>query len=421
MDEHIDELESQLACLESLETLITRHRGDLTDSMQEHKASISSLRRLPPELLEGIFLLLAEDQLDLAWEIPDERIPMQAPWLFTRICRRWADVALGSKMLWCRVSCPLESRMPTHGAASLMNLLHERSGSAPLSLRIRDSRAYTDDCFDVVLEQAGRWKNLDIELPAPPVLKKLEAVRGRLHNLSQLNIFTNKLESLGTLEDVPRFWDIFSDSVPELTNILADFYYSETWLCGSPPFTFPWRQLTCLDTTFASSTEVYSVLKHLSSIVVLQVTYAAPGAFPKQDIIRLPHLRVLEILLEDHPEESAYSTILPSLLDCIDAPVLDELVTERAANEKAMLHFIERSGCTHSLQYLQFRLDAQIPQSPETIVSIVRALPCLAELVMVGEEAAFQDVLSRINSCRKAMGAVLELAVRIVDPSEQVP
>ncbi|KAJ7650963.1 hypothetical protein FB45DRAFT_28895 [Roridomyces roridus] len=286
VDRHIEKLDSQLASLKSLTRLVIRRHGELTKSIKEHKASISRHEDLatttastsspmscvPTEILAYIFSLLVEDEFYMAgWSGPYDRVPQQAPWVLTRVCRRWADVALGSKLLWSRVFFPLESRVLEDGAASLMKLLHERSGSAPLTVRIWESMpAYTDDSFDVLLEHAHRWQNLELELPRTtpsPVLGKLEAVRGRLHNLTKLNIRSEPVESLGTIDDVR---DIFCEGTPELTTIRAEFHDAEA-LAVASPFIFPWRQLTRLSTTFASSAEVPPILEQLSSIVELQV------------------------------------------------------------------------------------------------------------------------------------------------------
>ncbi|KAJ7650878.1 hypothetical protein FB45DRAFT_859542 [Roridomyces roridus] len=360
LNEYIDQLESQLASLKSLTRLVTRRLGDLSTSITEHKGSISALRRLPTELLAHIFLLLVENSACPDIDIPYESVPRQAPWLLTRVCRRWSEVALGFKLLWCRVSCPLACQMPAHGAAPLMRLLHKRSGGVPLMIKIRDSEGYRHDGLDVVLEHAGRWKTLTIEVSTSRALGKLAGIRGRVHNLTELDICTHTLESLGTpLQDVRN---AFSDGAAELTTIPAVFYHTNG-VCGSSPFAFPWRQLTRLTTTFASSEEVPPILNHLSNIVELHVICAAPGTFPTDDVH--PPLRALDANNAVGPMPP-----LPARLHGRTRP--------RAAPDSRCSGRKCRSASHRALRvYSAMALFPNKISHPKTIISIAQALPCL--------------------------------------------
>ncbi|KAJ2922498.1 hypothetical protein H1R20_g14613, partial [Candolleomyces eurysporus] len=80
-----------------------------TDFIAQHSAFLAPIRRLPPEVLQTIFVhcLPTDHNPSLA--------PKEAPFLITHICRRWRDLAFRTPRLWARlhVHVPIYPEVPT--------------------------------------------------------------------------------------------------------------------------------------------------------------------------------------------------------------------------------------------------------------------------------------------------------------------
>ncbi|KAJ7706698.1 hypothetical protein B0H17DRAFT_910311, partial [Mycena rosella] len=98
---YIDELEPDIVSLDQALALLSQRRAALAQSLHAHKSIISPLRRLPPEILGEIFSFAVHAAYYFG-DISEVSGPIsqQAPWVLTRVCRRWAAVALATPALW---------------------------------------------------------------------------------------------------------------------------------------------------------------------------------------------------------------------------------------------------------------------------------------------------------------------------------
>ncbi|KAJ7236419.1 hypothetical protein B0H12DRAFT_993573, partial [Mycena haematopus] len=73
-------------------------RGYLSNYRMRHRAILSPLRRIPPELLGEIFSWTSEfsDRVALPWG----KFDIIVPWVLTWVSSRWRAVALSSPSLW---------------------------------------------------------------------------------------------------------------------------------------------------------------------------------------------------------------------------------------------------------------------------------------------------------------------------------
>ncbi|KAJ7319303.1 hypothetical protein DFH08DRAFT_713752, partial [Mycena albidolilacea] len=126
---YIGELESQIALLDKAPASLQIRRADLVQSVKTHKAILSPIRRLPPEILGEVFSLILETTFHF------DLISEHAPWLFTRICQRWSAVALATPALWSKIFLDLD-RVEGQDMVQLINTYLQRSAKLPLTIKI---------------------------------------------------------------------------------------------------------------------------------------------------------------------------------------------------------------------------------------------------------------------------------------------
>ncbi|KAG1816484.1 uncharacterized protein BJ212DRAFT_193016 [Suillus subaureus] len=124
----ISGLEAVMDSIKNLHQQVVEKKEKIKQSMNLHKALVSTLRRLPTEILSQIFNhCLPETKLLL----PPSAL--KAPMLLTGICRRWREVAVGMPNLWCRLYVEVDNR-DWERAAFCYDLWFKRSQGRPLSL-----------------------------------------------------------------------------------------------------------------------------------------------------------------------------------------------------------------------------------------------------------------------------------------------
>ncbi|KAJ7633009.1 hypothetical protein FB45DRAFT_914150 [Roridomyces roridus] len=380
---YIDQLESRLAMLEEPLAYLHRQQTHLLRSVETHKAILSPIRRLPPEIIAEIFAFTVEATFHFG-DISEVMGPMSqhAPWVFTRVCRRWAEIALAMPSLWSMVFLDLD-RFGERGTVEMIKLLHERSRNMQLTLKIfcEQTGRRSHHVLDAALAHVERWRNADLYLKLP-LLLRLAAIRDRLSSLTTLTMSLDvDLDEVGSAVD-PEFWNIFA-AAPKLTALCASFWDNDQ--LRRSPFVFPWHQLTRLSTTFSTDSEALSVLQRLSNIVDCRLEYVKSDGLAPHLPICLPHLRHLlvqidETMLEPAPKRPGKQPS-PSLLDSLETPILENLTTHQTADITAVLALVTRSRCAGSLKELHFHTT---PLRADTVLPVLRILPRL-EVLEVGD------------------------------------
>ncbi|KAJ7884491.1 hypothetical protein B0H13DRAFT_1537738, partial [Mycena leptocephala] len=83
-------LKAEILRLEDVITQLNRRRIETANYIRQHRAVISSVRRVPPELITEIFALTLKSRG--AWDAKDA---MNQPlWHLGQICRSWRYAAL---------------------------------------------------------------------------------------------------------------------------------------------------------------------------------------------------------------------------------------------------------------------------------------------------------------------------------------
>ncbi|KAF8213533.1 hypothetical protein K438DRAFT_1661719 [Mycena galopus ATCC 62051] len=247
---HIEKLESQIAMLDEAIAALELRRADLLQSVKLHKAVLSAVRRMPPEILGEIFS-------HATFEVQLADIETQsAPWLFTRVCRRWSAVALATPALWSTIFLDINENIG-QGAVSLTKLCLERSTNVPLTVSIRaECEVHSPHpILDAVLASSERWRTAELIMEVP--LLQMTSIRGRLSALTTLVILMILDSATEPFDDA--FLNAFSVA-PQLRSLQALCSGGPEWIRA--PFSLPWRQLTRVCTAFASSSEAYEAFRN---------------------------------------------------------------------------------------------------------------------------------------------------------------
>ncbi|KAJ7491765.1 hypothetical protein B0H11DRAFT_2007768 [Mycena galericulata] len=155
-DDEISRLRAQLSTLESDRAALHAHHTAC-------KSVLAPIRRLPTELMAGIFALCP----DSFWphhirDRPISRLAPQTPVTLSKVCVRWRDIIVGTPILWNRINLYLswweESKIGTT-MTSLQFILECGEGS-PLHLKI-GSEAHIP-ALDLLTAHSERWKSVEI-------------------------------------------------------------------------------------------------------------------------------------------------------------------------------------------------------------------------------------------------------------------
>ncbi|KAJ7888089.1 hypothetical protein B0H14DRAFT_2219941, partial [Mycena olivaceomarginata] len=85
--------QKQVDALEAAIARLTRKRDEIAENIRQHRAILSPIRRVPPELVcEILVLSLSSDD--------DRDIANEPPWHLGHICRFWRHCVLACPALW---------------------------------------------------------------------------------------------------------------------------------------------------------------------------------------------------------------------------------------------------------------------------------------------------------------------------------
>ncbi|KAJ7635837.1 hypothetical protein DFH06DRAFT_1479106 [Mycena polygramma] len=179
----------------------------LNELMCPYFALASPIRRMPPEILQEIFVAC----------IPTRHFPIMdascAPLLLGRVCRAWRAISLSTPVLWSAVHVAVK-RNPTDEAAEKLRVWLQRSGDYPLSISI--VTVYGPDepdsasIVDIIRTYSRRLKALVMSsgsgahsiLSNPPDLAVLEVLHILGHSPS------TDSEDLQLLSKLPNLHDL---------------------------------------------------------------------------------------------------------------------------------------------------------------------------------------------------------------------
>ncbi|KAL0068401.1 hypothetical protein AAF712_004479 [Marasmius tenuissimus] len=194
--QELNRLNSEIHHLRSTLGYLLSQREKLQSFVNSHRALISPIRRLPPEVLSEIFVHCLQDK-----DRNPTRSVTEAPLLLTFVCRRWREIALSTARLWRGIHIYFPSVTKRHEQrfkeiaerrSEGVKAWLSRSGSLPLSISLvvglnRDRIALEEvvkPLLDVFFSFSHKWG--DIVLRVPSGLLKVIEQTAKPEELKQL-------------------------------------------------------------------------------------------------------------------------------------------------------------------------------------------------------------------------------------------
>jgi F-box-like len=401
VNEELSELNTKITEMRTALMQVTRTRDRLQTAVNQHQALISPLRRLPPELLQVIFV----------WCLPSHRNAVmhasEAPVLLGRVCSEWRQISLSTPEVWSSLhivppninfSNLTFSKARFKRKRELIEMWLGRSGACPLNISFvwfasdsEDAIKLCASLLEALIPMCGKWQMLDFQVP----LKMLKPFTGLTVKdvplLEGLSLMDNRTP-LGI--DVVDKWPeslMFAESAVNLKSFTLTFFSGGLRLPS-----IPWHQLTTLylesniSFFFQDSREMLSTFAqcaHLQNCTLkfpLSHTASVPAFETLNLPITLPRLQVLCLDGDQHLQNTFH---MSNTLINLCAPKLRKLeIFGRSGRPEgnvapeplvAIRMLLERSKCP-----LEILTVEAMSLLPEEFISCLKLVPTLVELVV---------------------------------------
>lgn len=187
---------------------MTKHQLDLADQfVHAHRGVLSAIRRIPPELLQEIFIHITVPWTYSRWNT--------IPWALSQVCRRWRTTALSVSSLWSRLpTIYLHKKTSCSYAAQIRELLL-RSRDAPISFYLYApfKELNSHPIIDALVLHSDRWQTVAIDSTTPTIFA-FKGIKGRLSSLRTLSLEVWR-------QTDPVVFDMFEDA-PQLREVSLD-------------------------------------------------------------------------------------------------------------------------------------------------------------------------------------------------------
>lgn len=380
---------------------ITTKRAQLQEVSNAHEALISPLRRIPPEILQMIFV----------WCLPTNRNAVmhasEAPVLLGRVCSRWRQISLNTPEVWATlhiVPPNVNFSKLTSSAArfqrkrDLIEMWLKRSGACPLDISFvwfagdsEDEIKLCGSLLEALVPMCSRWRVLDFQAPLKMFKPFVGLTVQDVPLLEGMSLMDNRTPlDADTVDCWPNSLE-FVESASKLRTFTLTFFSGGIRLPS-----IPWYQLTILylesniSFFFCDSAEMLSTLAQCTSLqsctlkFPLSHTASLPSYEKLDSPINLPQLHTLCLDGDQHLHNTFH---MSNTLMNICAPKLRKLeilgrsgrpdgdtAAEPLSAIKTLLH---RSKCPLE------RLNVEsMTMLPDEFISCLRLIPTLVELVV---------------------------------------
>ncbi|KAJ7629695.1 hypothetical protein DFH06DRAFT_708635 [Mycena polygramma] len=351
--DQLDAFNAQIDSLQATLAQLTRRRDETAEYVRQHRAVISPVRRVPPELLCEIFVL--------AWCNEDDedrtKTARAPPWYLGHRSRSWRDAAVSYAPLWCSISTTFIDGHPL----PMLETQLARSGNAPLSIFWRCDEYYRPRFLEQVVAQCGRWRALYLTVRDPDEEEREESyddtslawllpTAGLLAQLQKLDLVADP--------DIP-VPDVFL-AAPALRDVILDRQDF-----GDFPL-LPWTQITHYRGTAPMDSHL-NILKTVAPLLVECAIALDKGDYREvEEAVLLPRLRRLCV-----------HKFVP--LDCVETPSLQTLSSLAYQHPTWLLSFLQRSSCTLTLTKLVLMI-SHGSETDSDFVALFQSLPALTYL-----------------------------------------
>lgn len=340
---------------------VTRHKIEQTTQfIQQHRGVVSSLRILPSEILQEIFLFFAGTRTETQGTVAD------VPWVLGQVCQTWRKNALALSSLWAQIptldlsisDMSLRTRLQLE---YLEELLH-RSKSVPLDIYIFSLgfKGVSHPVVDLVIQHCERWEVVTIKIDIS-LLQRFREIKDRLPKLKNLSLYLS-----GYGNDLPTI-DMF-EGAPELRQVDV----------GGPflaDLSLPFSQLAHYKDKMRmrnSITRVVTSANSLEALTILEL--CETSTTPPIPAVTLPYLLKLQV---------KFCCTRPDFLNNLCIPAIEEIQMvsyhDRGGLLSSLINIVSNSPDPCPLKILRFRThtvqEGQLP-------NLLRITPQLKELNM---------------------------------------
>ncbi|KAJ6455570.1 hypothetical protein C8R47DRAFT_209169 [Mycena vitilis] len=352
LDAQMHALLEQIQELYVSRTTLAHKKEKVADHARLARAAISSVRRVPAELICEIFVLAVSPRIAAHKSAP--------PWWLGHICRSWRQAALSYSLFWSSLSVP-SALSPITDHLSRIEAQLIRAAHAPLYISWRDVQNKVDPALlHLVLPHCSRWRSLCFDVYPKyerRLLNWLQPVNGQLKNLQKLEVIG------GTNTSIP---DVFSNAPNLQQVVLAD----ESFLYSPSTLVVPWVQITHYQGTYKEERQL-EILRNAPNLLECSIGFINfHNSGPDSNQI-LPHLR--RLCIEDD-----------KLLRHLTAPMLEALTVVWFS--PGSLSFVQRSSCTlKKLALMRCTIDSEL-------TDLLQNIPSLTHLLLsIDEEESDED------------------------------
>ena len=391
----ISRLDSEISRMQAIIKDMSLTRDKLRNYVVSHRALLSPVRRLPPEVVAEIFVHCLPTNHNALMSIGE------APLLLGRICRTWRDISISMPQLWCslHVVIPLcvirdpliEDPSIEDTSCQSMKNWFARSGNLPLSISVMDcSWPRSSNNFDppkpkkhplieTLVQLSHRWKSLGLNVSSLSLKPMLALTADDVPLLESI-----KTEERRAKESL---WSqcTFLRTARRLNNVSI----RNVRRVSSLPFALPWAQLTRLslknwssNSESCSVSELLDILRQCSKLESCTSNICAdPSNPPNLSPVVLPVLQHLRIFAF----ESDDNRMLARFFDLLIMPELCELQvsvkpTTPSSREEPHLHFLSvLTRRSYPLEKLSLGL---LAISEDELIEFLQVLPSLRVLVI---------------------------------------
>ncbi|KAF8211032.1 hypothetical protein K438DRAFT_102106 [Mycena galopus ATCC 62051] len=241
LDHEIPNLQEKLSKLQKTLKQLEDERASLSSYQTRIRATLSPLRRMPPEVLAEIFMWTLSSIGDA---LTGGRFHVaRSPWLLTQISSRWRAVSLATPSLWSRVVMDYSegaTRLPYYSLA-LVETQIQRAHKLKIHFygcsTLPDSRPQIQ-IFEFLLQHSSRWEELSLGLTCA-IVPLLTALRDRVPALKRLWIQWEddpdrrpSVQTIDCFQSAPSLVDFgFSQSIPVPVSIhqLTRYQVEGSW------------------------------------------------------------------------------------------------------------------------------------------------------------------------------------------------
>ncbi|KAJ7160057.1 hypothetical protein C8R46DRAFT_1285376 [Mycena filopes] len=281
-------IDDEIAELQKAVDKLVEERTSLAVYVADYKALISPARRVPPEIIQEIFLACIPTHRNCAMSSSD------APLLLGRICSSWRSISLSTPRLWTKLHFvqpnlrlpAAKIRIAQHLESAKMWLA--RSGQWPLSisLQVQDDPQMIGGpppplFLAEILPLASRWKHIEFVTP-PNIIKAVNQLTESSVPLLETVVFRHQVQHHITAALRLQDFRILRGACVSGVSVLVND------LIGDSTSLLPWDQLTVLEltgkvqSTSMTSEDLLVVNDHIGGSVL-------------QPVIELRYLHTLEI------------------------------------------------------------------------------------------------------------------------------